>query len=94
MKKILAIVVIMLVIAAQSFAQCPMCRMTAESNLQNGGTAGSGLNAGILYMLVAPYIIVGGIAVWWWRNRKKESEAEEQQQQAWLRPQDEVNNWN
>jgi hypothetical protein len=44
--------------------------MSAESNLQNGGTSGAGLNAGILYMLVAPYLIVGGIAFWWWRNRK------------------------
>jgi hypothetical protein len=52
-------------------AQCPMCKMSAESNMKGGGTAGRGLNAGILYMLVMPYLIVGGIAFWWWRNRKK-----------------------
>ena len=27
-------------------AQCPMCRMSAETNLENGGTAGKGLNKG------------------------------------------------
>ncbi|MBL7797959.1 MAG: hypothetical protein JNJ90_15815 [Saprospiraceae bacterium] len=52
-------------------AQCPMCRMSAESNLKNGGTDGRGLNAGILYMLAMPYLLVVSIGYWWWRNRKK-----------------------
>jgi hypothetical protein len=52
-------------------AQCPMCKMAAESNLKNGGTAGKGLNAGILYMLRTPYLLVGGLAFWWFKNRKK-----------------------
>ncbi len=55
-------------------AQCPMCRIAAESNLKNGGSAGKGLNNGILYMLATPYLIIGGIAYVWWRNRKKEEE--------------------
>ncbi len=52
-------------------AQCPMCKMAAESNLKNGGSAGKGLNAGILYMLITPYILVGGLAFWWFKNKKK-----------------------
>lgn len=59
-------------------AQCPMCRMSAESNLANGGTEGKGLNNGILYMLATPYLIVGGIAYVWWRNRRKDSVEEEE----------------
>ncbi len=55
-------------------AQCPMCRATAESNLANGGTEGRGLNNGILYMLAAPYLLIGGIGYVWWRNRRKEEE--------------------
>ena len=55
-------------------AQCPMCKMSAESNLKNGGTDGKGLNSGILYMLATPYLIVFGIGYFWWRNRKKEEE--------------------
>ena len=55
-------------------AQCPMCRMSAESNLKNGGDAGKGLNNGILYMLATPYLIIGTIAFIWWRNRRKEGE--------------------
>lgn len=57
-------------------AQCPMCKMSAESNLKNGGTDGQGLNNGILYMLATPYLIVFGIGYFWWRNRKKEEEFE------------------
>jgi len=55
-------------------AQCPMCRMSAENNLKDGGTAAKGLNKGILFMLAAPYFIVGGLGFVWWRNRKREDE--------------------
>ena len=58
-------------------AQCPMCRIGAESNLKNGGSAGKGLNIGIMFMLSSPYIIVGSIAVIWWRNRPNDDEGKE-----------------
>lgn len=57
-------------------AQCPMCKMSAESNLKNGGTDGQGLNNGILYMLLTPYVIVFGLGYFWWKNRKREEELE------------------
>ena len=60
-------------------AQCPMCRMSAESNLKNGGTDGKGLNSGILYMLATPYLIVGAIGYVWWRNRRREGEEENEE---------------
>ncbi len=50
-------------------AQCPMCKMSAEQNLKDGGTAGKGLNQGILYMFVMPYLLVGCIGYVWYRNR-------------------------
>lgn len=56
----------------EAIGQCPMCRMSAESNLQGGGSAGKGLNTGILYMLAAPYVLVGTIGYLWWRSKKKE----------------------
>ena len=55
-------------------AQCPMCRMAAESNLKDGGSAGKGLNAGILYMLSTPYLIIGVLGIIWYRNNRKEDE--------------------
>ncbi len=52
-------------------AQCPMCRMSAESNMKNGGSAGRGLNRGILYMLAMPYLLVGTIGFIWWKNQQE-----------------------
>ena len=57
-------------------AQCPMCKMSAESNLKNGGTAGKGLNKGILYMLALPYTLVGTLGYIWWRNNRRKEEDE------------------
>jgi hypothetical protein len=78
MKKINYTVVVVLLIFVCFFlfgndvaAQCPMCKMSAESNLKNGGTMGRGLNQGILYMLAAPYVFVGALAYLWIRNRKE-----------------------
>ncbi len=81
MKKIIKIISIALLALAlqvatptQAEAQCPMCRMSAESNLAHGGTAGKGLNAGILYMLATPYLLVLGVGIIWYRNRRKEED--------------------
>lgn len=52
-------------------AQCPMCRMSAESNMANGGMAGRGLNNGILYLLALPYLIAATMIYLFRKNRKK-----------------------
>lgn len=74
---IMVVLLLVLLLAAGStdlLAQCPMCRATAESNLANGGSTGKGLNAGILYMLATPYLLLG-VLVWLWRkNRNKEAD--------------------
>jgi hypothetical protein len=51
-------------------AQCAMCKGAAEANLKQGGGDPAGLNAGILYMLSIPYLLVAAMGYWWWRNRK------------------------
>ncbi len=66
-----------LMLSGDAFAQCPMCKMSAESNLKNGGTAGKGLNAGILYMLALPYTLVGVIGFIWWKNNRRNKEEDE-----------------
>ncbi len=67
---------LLLIITPEALAQCPMCRMSAESNMQNGGMAGAGLNAGILYMLSLPYLLVITLGYIWYRNRRRESDDE------------------
>ncbi len=75
MKRWIAISIITLILIGMATveisAQCPMCKIAAESNLENGGTEGAGLNRGILYMLSMPYIIALTLGVIWYRNRKK-----------------------
>lgn len=72
----MAISLMLSMIAFEANAQCPMCKMSAESNLKNGGSAGKGLNAGILYMLALPYTLVGTIGYIWWRNNRRKEEDE------------------
>ncbi len=55
-------------------AQCPMCKMAAESNLNEGGTAGEGLNKGILMLFSMPYLLVGGVAFVWYKNRREDAD--------------------
>jgi hypothetical protein len=54
------------------YAQCAMCRATVENNVSNGETSiGAGLNTGILYLLVMPYLAAMVIGFLWYRNAKK-----------------------
>ena len=66
------LLVLVFIFQTDMYAQCPMCKMSAESNLKNGGTEGRALNAGILYMLAMPYLLVGILGYVWWKKRKKE----------------------
>ena len=65
-----------MILSGDAVAQCPMCKMSAESNLKNGGSAGKGLNADILYMLALPYSLVGVIGFIWWKNNRRHREDE------------------
>lgn len=50
-------------------AQCAMCKQNAENSSQ---TEAKGLNLGIMYLLIVPYALVGGIGYWWYVQKKKE----------------------
>ena len=55
-----------------SFAQCAMCRASVENNVSNGDTSiGAGLNLGIMYLFVMPYLIAMVLGFFWYRNAKK-----------------------
>ena len=52
--------------------QCAMCRASVENNVSNGDTSiGAGLNSGILYLVVMPYLMAGIIGFLWYRSSKK-----------------------
>lgn len=48
-------------------AQCSICSKTAS---QMGEEAGKGLNAGILYLAAAPFLILTYIGYRWWKNNQ------------------------
>ncbi|WP_420915735.1 hypothetical protein [Algoriphagus taiwanensis] len=55
-----------------SWAQCAMCRASVENNVSNGDTSiGAGLNNGILYLFVMPYLMAAIIGFLWYRSAKK-----------------------
>jgi hypothetical protein len=55
-----------------TMAQCAMCRGTVESSMGNGrNNVGVGLNTGIIYLFVMPYLLVAVIGYMWYRNSKK-----------------------
>lgn len=57
-----------LLLPVLSWGQCSMCKAVAES--ADGGGFGAGLNYGILYLMIFPYLIIGGIAYRLYRSKK------------------------
>jgi hypothetical protein len=72
-KRIAFFLIAFLLFQWDGFAQCAMCRTTVESTISNGrSNIATGLNTGILYLLLAPYLLVGAVAWMWFRQSKKE----------------------
>jgi hypothetical protein len=75
MKKLFVLFSVFALVVLFSFsgmAQCAMCRSAVESTMSNGrNNAGVGLNTGILYLLVAPYLMVAAVGWFWYRTSKK-----------------------
>ncbi|MBS1742691.1 MAG: hypothetical protein JST81_06595 [Bacteroidetes bacterium] len=78
MKKFFFIFVILFICSSLFLdvqAQCAMCTKTAQ---QLGEKPALGLNKAILYLMGAPFAIVGFIGFRWWKQNKKFEEGEEQ----------------
>ncbi|MDN3723388.1 hypothetical protein QRD02_03260 [Aequorivita sp. SDUM287046] len=67
--KLLFVIFLLLVAAFPAEAQCAMCRAVLES--EEGGQAAKGINNGIVYLMIFPYLLVGGVGYIIYRNRKK-----------------------
>ncbi|MEZ4825790.1 MAG: hypothetical protein R3C61_05765 [Bacteroidia bacterium] len=70
--RIAFLLVIATIHVATAFAQCAQCKAAAGSRDAAGNLiVGGGINAGVLYLLSLPFLlvlIVGG--VFYWRTRK------------------------
>lgn len=80
MKVLLRVLTIFMVlglvfVSTNIYAQCAMCTATVESNLKSGGTEGSGLNGGIMYLLAVPYLAMAAIGFLWYKKYRKKDVA-------------------
>ncbi len=57
-------------ISADVEAQCAMCKAAQKSS----GFSARGLNNGILYLMIIPYIAFSLLAFFWYRASKKQKE--------------------
>lgn len=76
MKKVLTtllpLLFLLLLSAAPSQAQCTMCKTSVEAaRTEKDSYDFSGLNKGILYIMIAPYVMGGLVAFFWYRNVKR-----------------------
>ncbi|TLU98111.1 hypothetical protein [Dyadobacter luticola] len=72
---VFGLVVSLVLSGADSWAQCAMCRGTVESSMGNGrNNVGVGLNTGIMFLFVMPYLLVGVIGYLWYRNSKRDQQ--------------------
>ena len=71
MKKLLLSLFFFIGVAINATAQCAMCRSTLENNFSNGDPGiAAGINTGILYLLMLPYLAVIVIGVLWYKSSK------------------------
>ncbi len=71
MKKAL-LFVLTLFTCIDAFSQCAMCKSVVESNIEGGSSIGAGLNDGILYLMVMPYIALAIVALIWSKYNKRQ----------------------
>lgn len=69
LRNIVLLFLVFFLLTFTSDAQCAMCRAVLES--QDDDSTAKGINNGIMYLMVFPYLLVGGIGVAIYRNRKK-----------------------
>ncbi|MGV6828255.1 MAG: hypothetical protein ACWA45_02515 [Flavobacteriales bacterium] len=71
-KNIIFLLVFVFLISIPVDAQCAMCRAVLES--EEGGGAAKGINNGIVYLMVFPYLLIGGVGYFIYKSRKKTKE--------------------
>jgi hypothetical protein len=67
--KIFILFILLLIVVLPVEAQCAMCRAVLES--EEGGQAAKGINNGIVYLMIFPYLLIAGVGYAIYRSRKK-----------------------
>ncbi len=73
MKKVLLLTfLITIFFGFDASAQCAMCKAVAETST-GGSSAAAGLNSGIMYLMVFPYLLLAGVGYAIYRHKKVKS---------------------
>lgn len=70
--KIILLLFLFLIMPTLAEAQCAMCRAVLES--EGSQASAKGINDGILYLMIFPYILIGGIAFFIYRSFKNKKD--------------------
>lgn len=79
MKQTLNIVLFLFFLILLSSAVHAQCAVCTKTSLQMGEKPAQGMNAAILYLMMAPFAIVGFIGYRWWKGNKKLEQQEQQE---------------
>ncbi len=77
MKKFLAIFLLTVTTGFFSPAVIAQCSVCTKTVTQMGEKPAKGLNQGILYLMFAPFAIVGVVGYKWWKSNKQYEEDEQ-----------------
>jgi hypothetical protein len=64
---LILLVLLFFIMPVDLLAQCSICTKTAQ---QLGERPAKALNAGIIYLGLTPFLIIGYIGYRWWRNNQ------------------------
>lgn len=59
------------------YTQCAMCKAVLETDMQSGGTAGKGINEGIIYLMIIPYVLIATVGYFVYKHYKKNKQTEQ-----------------
>ncbi|PVW17257.1 hypothetical protein [Marixanthomonas spongiae] len=72
--KLIIFILLLFFVSLPADAQCAMCRAVLEN--EDGGGAAKGINNGIVYLMIFPYLLIGGIGYAIYRMRKNAKETQ------------------
>ncbi len=71
MKKVITLICSLALVSYDTLAQCAMCKTTIVNNVSHGELSlAEGLNFGIMYLFVTPYLAILVIGILWYRKSK------------------------
>ena len=72
LKHIFLLAFVSVTLSMSSWGQCVMCKALGEQSA-NQGMIGTGLNEGIIFIMIIPYLLIGiGLVLVWKRINKEE----------------------